>query len=60
MVRRFIRVKEVLSGRLRRKTVFLFYRESGLGEESAAMLRRAGILILDAKKLARYETPSDL
>ncbi|MCP4657531.1 MAG: ATP-binding protein [bacterium] len=59
VVRRFIRVKEVLTGRLRRKTVFLFYSESGLGEESAAMLRQAGILILDAKKLARYEAPSD-
>jgi hypothetical protein len=58
VVRRFVKVKEALAGHLERDTVFLFYSESGLGEEPAAMLAEAGILILDPAKLARYEMPS--
>ena len=57
VVRRFVDVKHLLSGHLERKTLFLFYSESGLGEEPAAVLRRAGILILDAKKLSGFEAP---
>ena len=62
-VQAFVEVKEALAGHLEgragsRKTAFLFYSESGLGEKAAAMLRRAGILIVDAAKLAGYEMPS--
>jgi len=57
-LRRFVRVKEALAGRLARRTEFLFYSESGLGEKSAAMLAAAGIWVLDPEKLSRYETPS--
>ena len=57
VVRRFIEVKAALSGHLKRKTVFLFYSESGLGEESVARLHEAGILILDGEKLAGFEVP---
>ncbi len=56
VVRRFIEVKEALEGQLRRKTVFLFYSESGLSEEAAARLGEAGILLLDADLLAGFET----
>ena len=59
-VRRFVSVKEALAGHLERKTLFLFYTESGLGEESAAELAEAGVLVLDAEKLAGFETPSGL
>jgi AAA+ ATPase superfamily predicted ATPase len=64
-VRRFIEVKEALSGHLGREsgsrpTIFLFYSESGLGKKPAAMLSEAGILIVDAAKLATYETPTGL
>jgi len=58
VVRRFVKVKEALTGHLARKTVFLFYSESGLREEPAAVLAEAGILVLDAAKLANYEMPS--
>ncbi len=54
VVRRFIEVKAVLAGQLKRKTVFLFYSESGLGEEAAAWLHEAGIPVLDAEKLAGF------
>ena len=40
---------------LGRKTAFLFYSESGLGEDAAAMLEEAGVLVLDPAKLARFE-----
>ena len=59
-VRRFVEVKEALAGHLERQAVFLFYSESGLGEEAAATLAAAGILILDPAKLAGYEMPSGL
>ncbi len=55
-VRRFIRAREALGGQLERKTVFLFYSESGLSEEAAALLHEAGILVLDPAKLAGFET----
>ncbi len=55
VVRRFIAVKEALAGHLKKKTVFLFYSESGLSEEAAALLREAGILVLDPEKLAGFE-----
>ena len=58
-VRRFLEVKGALAGRLERETAFLLYSESGLSEEVAATLTEAGILIVDAAKLARYETPAD-
>ncbi len=56
VMRRFIEVKEALEGQLPRKTVFLFYSESGLSEEAAARLGEAGILLLDADLLAGFET----
>ena len=59
-VRRFVEVKEALAGHLEREAVFLFYSESGLGEEALAALGEAGILILDPAKLAGYEMPSGL
>ena len=59
-VRRFIAVKDVLTAHLERKTVFLFYSESGLGEEAAAMLAKAGILVLDPEKLAGFEASCGL
>ncbi len=59
-VRRFVEVKAALAGRLERKTVFLFYSESGLSEKLAAMLTAAGILIIDAAKLATCEAPAGL
>ncbi len=40
-----------------RISAFLFYSEGGLGEKQAAMLAEAGILIVDAEKLASYEMP---
>ncbi len=60
VVRRFVETQEALAGHLERKTVFLFYSERGLGEKPAAMLHEAGILILDAAKLASYEMPAGL
>lgn len=57
VIRRFIEVKETLEGGLERKTVFLFYSESGLSEKAVTLLREAGILILDAEKLAGFEAP---
>ena len=51
----FVNVKETLRGQLSRRTVFLFYSESGLGEDAAAMLDEAGVLVLDPAKLARFE-----
>ncbi len=59
-IRRFILAKQALAGHLERKTAFLFYSESGLAEEAAATLAEAGILIVDAKKLATYEMPPGL
>ncbi len=56
-VRRFIEVKDALTGHLKRRTVFLFYSESGLGEEAAATLAEAGVLVLDPEKLAGFEAP---
>jgi len=55
VIRRFIEVEERLVSHLEKKTAFLFYSEGGLGEEQAAMLFRAGILIIDVEKLASYE-----
>jgi hypothetical protein len=55
VVRRFIKVKKARESRLERKTVFLFYSESGLSEEAAALLHEAGILVLDPQKLAGFE-----
>ncbi len=49
-----------LAGHIERKTTFLLYGESGLGEKPAAMLVETGILIVDAKKLVGYEMPSRL
>ncbi len=49
-----------LTGHIERKTTFLLYGESGLGEKPAAMLVETGILIVDAKKLVGYEMPSRL
>ena len=58
VVRRFIEAKNALAGHLRRKTVFVFYSESGVGEEAAATLHEAGILVLDPEKLASFEASS--
>ncbi|MCP4664688.1 MAG: hypothetical protein GY856_55615 [bacterium] len=57
VVRRFVAVKEALEGQQKKKTVFLFYSSSGLSSEAVAMLRSAGILVLDAEKLAGFEAP---
>ncbi len=56
-VRRFLEAKEKLSARLARKSVFLFYSESGFSQEAEAALAEGGVLILDPEKLARYEAP---
>jgi hypothetical protein len=55
VVRRFVEVKEALGGQLERKTLFLFYSESGLSDEAAALLHEAGIPVLDPEKLAGFE-----
>ncbi len=55
VLRRFIEVKETLEGQLERETVFLFYSESGLGEEAAVILAGAGVLVFDVEKLAGFE-----
>lgn len=55
--RRFVEIKEALAGRLERRTAFLFYSESGVGAEAAAELAAAGVLVVDADKLARHEMP---
>ncbi len=57
---RFTEVKKALAGQSERKTRFLLYNESGLGEEPAATLLEAGILIGDAKTLAGHEMASSL
>ncbi|MCP4590758.1 MAG: hypothetical protein GY842_08435, partial [bacterium] len=54
-VRRFVEVRAGLTDHLERQTVFLFYSESGLGNEAVAILHEAGILILDPEKLAGFE-----
>ena len=54
-VRRFVDAKDALAGHLRRRAAFLFYSESGLGEEAAATLHAAGIEVLDPEKLAGFE-----
>ncbi|MCP4662162.1 MAG: hypothetical protein GY856_42710, partial [bacterium] len=54
-VRRFVDLEQALRGQLSRRTVFLFYSESGLGEDAAATLEEAGILVLDPTKLAGFE-----
>ncbi len=54
-VRRFVEVKNALAGQPKRKAVFLFYSESGLGAEAATLLAEAGVLLLDPEKLARFE-----
>ena len=54
----FIEAKESLGSHLGQKTAFLFYSESGLGQEAAAMLERAGIMIVEVAKLAGYEMPA--
>ncbi|MCP4119528.1 MAG: hypothetical protein GY737_29840, partial [Desulfobacteraceae bacterium] len=59
-VRRFIEVKEALGGQLESRTIFLFYSESGLSEEAAVRLCEAGILLLDAEKLAGFEASGGL
>ncbi len=58
-VRRFIEVRDALTGHLRRRTAFLFYSESGLAEEATAMLHAAGIGVLDPEKLAGFEAPPE-
>ncbi len=60
VVRRFVEVKEALEGQLKRKTVFLFYSESGLSEKAATRLREAGILLLDGELLAGFEASGGL
>ncbi len=60
VVRRFIEAKETLDGQLKRRTVFLFYSESGLGEEAAALLDEAGVLVLDPERLAGFEAFPEL
>ena len=59
-VRRFVEVKETLDGQLKRRAVFLFYSESGFSAEAAALLREAGVLVLDPEKLAGFEASPGL
>ena len=54
-VGRFIEVKEAISPQLERRTIFLFYSESGVSANVAAALADAGIAIIDPKKLAAIE-----
>ncbi|MCP4057796.1 MAG: hypothetical protein GY738_10865, partial [Pseudoalteromonas sp.] len=54
-VGRFIEVKSALEGQPPRRTLFLFYSQSGVAAEAAARLGEAGILLLDADKLAGFE-----
>ncbi len=60
VVRRFIEVRDALEGKLKRKTVFLFYSESGLSEGATARLAGAGIRVLDGKLLAGFEASREL
>ena len=55
-VERFLAMKEAVSPRLERRTVFLFYSESELAENLAALLRAAGIGIVDPARLAESRT----
>ncbi len=55
VIRRFIEVEETLEGQLKRRTVFLFYSESGLSREAEALLHDAAILVLDPDKLSGFE-----
>jgi len=53
----FVKTREALAGRLEKKTGFLFYSESGLSRDAAAVLEEAGVMIVDVAKLAGYEMP---
>ena len=57
-VEHFIEMKEAVSPQLVRRTVFLFYTESELAQNLAALLREAGIGIVDPERLAGYEASS--
>ena len=54
-VQRFVEAKKALDGHLERKTMFLFYSESGLGGQAAAALAEAGIRVLEPARLAGFE-----
>ncbi len=51
-VEHFIEMKEAVASQLEHRTVFLFYSESELAENLAALLREAGIGIVDPARLA--------
>ncbi len=55
VARRFIEVRKTLEGHLKSKTIFLFYSENGLGKKAAELLREAGILVINPRKLADFE-----
>ena len=54
-VEHFIEMKEAVSPQLERRTVYLFYSESELAKNLAALLREAGVGIVDPAPLAAYE-----
>ncbi len=56
-VERCVEMKEATSPQLERRTVFLFHSESELAENLAALLRGAGIGIVDPTRLAKHEAP---
>ncbi len=56
-VRRFIDVKAALAGHLKKAAVFLFYSESGLGSDPAALLAEADVLVLEPANPAGFEYP---
>jgi hypothetical protein len=58
--RGFVETRQRLGDQLERPTVFGFYNEAGLSPEAETILLEGGVLILDPKKLARFETPSSL
>ncbi|MCP4659443.1 MAG: hypothetical protein GY856_28885, partial [bacterium] len=59
VVRRFIEVKDALTGHLKKKTVFLFYSESGMSGKTVEMSAEAGVLILEPERLAGFEVFPD-
>ncbi len=54
----FVETKRKLADHLERKTTFLLYSEGGVSAGAAALLKKAGIPIVDVAKLAAYEMPS--
>jgi hypothetical protein len=54
----FADTKKTLTPHLQRQTAFLVYSEGGVSPEASVLLAEAGVLLIDAVKLAGYEMPS--